>query len=88
MPIDAVIRVSFDGEPPQTYQAVNRVLVGNAQDDIGPGLFVRPGTHLFHCPSGDATAVAANLAELVDVIRTHATSVDFLSITLVRHRQG
>lgn len=83
MAIEAIVRVSFQSDT-SANQAVNNALVGHAQNDTGPGPFQRRGTAAFTCNDADDVSVAQSLVNLSQALVDHATSVDFVGITLVR----
>jgi hypothetical protein len=83
MPIDSIIRVSFEGHPPAN-QAANNALVGHAQNAVGPRPFRRIGTALYSCNGADEIPVAQCLQDLGNALADHADLIDFVSITLAR----
>lgn len=84
MPIDAVVRVSFQTSV-YANQAVNSALVGHAQDKSGKGPFTRTGTALYQCINEPDNAVGASLAQLGQALQSHSAKIDYASITVIRH---
>jgi hypothetical protein len=83
VPIDAIIRVSFQSSV-EANQDTNKALVGRPQGKKGPGPFRKVNTALYHCREGDDARVLKSLADLGRVLRSHSSRVDFASITLIR----
>jgi hypothetical protein len=85
MAIDAIVRVSFQSNTPAN-QAVNEALVGHKQDARGSQPFERVSTALYRCLDGDDTKVVESLGRLVRSLGIYSRSVDFVSITVMRHQ--
>jgi len=83
MPVDAIVRVSFQTNV-QANQAANNALVGHTQNATGPGPFERVGTAAYACSNAADAAVGASIASLGQALQQHATTVDFVSISLIR----
>ena len=83
MPIDAIVRVSFQTSV-TANQAANTALVGHAKNATGSGPFSRIGTAVYSCSNAGELPVALALAALGQTLSTHATSIDFVSITMAR----
>lgn len=83
--VDAIVRVSFQSSPPAN-QAANSALVGHTQNKNRPGPFTRVSTACYGCSVADETAVAAALASLGQALAKYATVIDFVSISMVRHK--
>lgn len=87
MAIDAVVRISFQSVP-EANQSANRALVGVSQGDEGPGPFRRVATAAYSCFAGEDMAVASAIASLGNVIAEYGAQLDFVSISLVKHKQS
>lgn len=83
MPIDAIVRVSFQSNV-QALQAANSALVGHPQNTTGTGPFKKIGTAVFSCSDADELPVAKALATLGAALQTYAGDIDFVSITMAR----
>jgi hypothetical protein len=84
MPVDAIVRVSFQSSTPAN-QAANSALVGHAQNATGHGPFAKVNTACYTCSDANEVAVAAALAQLGQALVNYAAVIDFVSISLVRH---
>jgi hypothetical protein len=85
MAIDAIIRVSFQSDTPAN-QDVNEALVGHKQEATGPNPFRRVNTAVYSCTNGDDDSVKNALTGFVKAIGRHTYSLDFLSVSLTKHR--
>jgi hypothetical protein len=83
MPVDSIIRVSFQSNI-GAGQAVNRALVGHADKSAARGPFKRVATAVYSCSDGSDLEVGEAIAQLGSVLQDYATSLDFVSISLVR----
>ena len=83
MPIDAIIRVSFQSSVPAN-QAVNQALVGHRQHRTASGPFAKVNTALYQCMDADDADVGRSLAALGEAYAAHVRSIDFLSVSLLR----
>jgi hypothetical protein len=83
MPVDSIIRVSFQTNP-QANQAANTALVGHTQNASGPGPFARVGTAAYSCSNAPELAVGSAIAQLGNALKDFASDLDFVSISLVR----
>ena len=83
MSIDAIIRVSFESSV-YAIQAVNRALVGHSQNPTDGGPFEKVGTAVYMCTGASEQDVGASLAQLGTALQQYASTVDFVSISLVR----
>jgi hypothetical protein len=83
MPIDSIVRVSFQTSVKAT-QAANRALVGHADKNTARGPFRRVATAVYSCSDGSDLEVGKAIADLGSVLQQYATSLDFVSISLVR----
>lgn len=92
MPIDAVVRVSFQAsdatkaQAVQALQAVREALTGRKQDGPGPdpGPFTKPGTGLYRCADGQESAVMKSLQGLTAIIRMNADILDHVFVYATR----
>lgn len=87
MAVDAIVRVSFESDV-SANQAANKALVGHPQDAKGPGPFERVGTALFQCTLAPDHAVGSALADFGAALRQFSTKVDFVSISMLRHKNS
>jgi hypothetical protein len=83
MPIDSIVRVSFQSSV-LANQAANNALVGHPQNPTGPGPFTKIGTAVYSCTDAGELLVATALAQLGQALATHAADIDFVSITMAR----
>jgi len=83
MPIDAIVRVSFQSEP-RANQAANLALVGDRQESVGPGPFRRVNTAVYSCSGAPDIAVGRALADFGSALNEFSAEVDFASVTLIR----
>ncbi len=83
MPIDAIIRVSFESRP-QANQAVNSALVGHPQEPVGPGPFQRVGTAVYACSGAPEQPVGQALAELGAALNNYSYVLDFVGMSLIK----
>ena len=83
MPVDSIVRVSFQTVP-EANQASNYALVGHNANPTGPRPYTRVGTACYSCSNAEDHAVAECLADLAATISDHAGQVDFVSITIAR----
>lgn len=83
MPVDAIVRVSFQSNV-QANQAANAALVGHQSQSTGTGPFQRVGTAAYSCAGGDDQSVAQAIAQLGGVLSSHHDAVDFVSISYVK----
>ena len=80
MSINSIVRVSFQSNI-NANQAVNKALVGHAQNSSGPGPYKRVGTAVFVCDSDHDGEVANAFAKLNQTITQFHDSIDFMSIS-------
>ncbi len=85
MAIDAIIRVSFESDV-NANQAANKALVGHTQNPKGPGPFERVGTALYQCSVASDHDVGLALRDLGAALQQFSTTVDFVSISMLRHK--
>ena len=84
MPIDAIVRVSFQANV-NANQAANQALVGHVQNANGPGPFARVGTALYAVRDGADNVVGNSLADLGMALSQFSAHIDFVSISMYRH---
>ena len=85
MPVDAIIRVSFQSDV-EANQDVNEALVGHKQEPTGSKPFSRVNTAVYSCTNGDDEPVKNALASFVRAVNWHTHSLDFLSVSLTKRR--
>ena len=85
MPIDAIIRVSFQSEVPAN-QAANKALVGHQSNATGNGPFQRLNTAAYVCYQAPDADVHQSLHALFSAINTHSAVLDYLSVSMTRHQ--
>jgi hypothetical protein len=85
MPIDAIVRVSFQSNS-NAIQATRIALVGDATNTTGPGPFKREGTAAFLCSEANEAKVAKAMSDFTQVLAQYALSIDFISITILRRK--
>ncbi len=83
MPVDAIVRVSFQTNV-RANQAANSALVGHTQNATGPGPFQRHGTAAYSCSNVAEAAAGAAISQLGQAVQQFASDLDFVSISLVR----
>ena len=81
MPIDSIVRVSFQTQV-EANRAVNLALVGHPQDKRGPGPYERIGTAVYSCSGADELKIALAVSTLFVALTEHADKMDFVSITM------
>jgi hypothetical protein len=86
VPVDSIVRVSFQSSVPAN-QAANNALVGDPLQAQGPGPFVKVGTAAYSCQGKTEIEVTHALAALGAALMQYASVVDFVAVTLVR-REG
>jgi hypothetical protein len=82
MPVDAIIRVSFQSSA-TANRAAHEALTGVKQG-VGTGPFAKVGTAAYVVSGGNDIDVGAAIARLGTVLSTHATKLDFFSVSLAR----
>lgn len=87
MPIDAILRVSFQSSV-RANQAANRALVGHAQNASGPGPFSRINTAVYECRGAETSVALASIATLIDQMLQRPDKIDFLSVSLSSRTTG
>tara|TARA_R100000988_G_scaffold11065_1_gene6003 strand:- start:7 stop:312 length:306 start_codon:yes stop_codon:yes gene_type:complete len=85
MPIDAIVRASFQSHV-KGNQAVNRALVGHAQDAVGTGPFERVNTQVFVASAKPDADIHAALDSLIEAIGAHSSKLDYLSLTVTTRK--
>ena len=83
MPVDAIVRVSFQTNVPAN-QAVNNALVGHPTKATGTGPFQRVGTAAYACSNAPENPVLGALAAVSQALQQHAAVLDFFSVSFVR----
>ena len=83
MPIDAVVRVSFNSDV-KANPAVNEALVGRKQGDIGSGPSFKLGTAFYSCADQADADVAKAIAALGRALIGHAHSLYHCFLSMVR----
>ncbi len=83
MPIDAIVRVSFESSP-KANLAVDKALAG---DPATRGPFEKIATAAYSCHSGDDAAVGRALGDFGAVLSDYAAVIDSVSISLVRRAE-
>ena len=85
MPVDAIVRVSFQSSS-AANQSANNALIGHTQNKTGPGPFTRVSTACYACSDANEAAVAASLASLGQALTVHAAVIDYVSISMVKRK--
>lgn len=80
MPIDAIVRLSFQTNS-QANQEAQRAITSS-------GVFQRVNTAVFSTSKGDDEKVQAALEQLLGVLKNHSSTIDFVSLTLTRHKEA
>lgn len=70
----------------KAHQAVGKALVGEYPDATGPKPFKRVNTAVYSVTMGDDAGVESALQDFVTVLGTHRSIIDYVSLTLTRHR--
>lgn len=85
MAVDAIVRIGFEGVT-KANQGANKALVGVAQGDTGPGPFRKVSTAAYSCAGASDVDVATAIATLGGVIAQYSADLDFVSISIVKHK--
>ena len=79
MPVDCIVRVSFNNDKP-AYPAVDLALVGDELNATGTGPFTKIGTACYSCSGKHSGHVLTALLNLGQALQF--ADIDFLSITM------
>lgn len=83
--IDGLVRVSFQSVPAANNDA-RIALTGALTVKAQTGPFYRVNTQVFECDDADPQDVIDALNRLNVVLTNHSASIDFLSVSLTKHR--
>jgi hypothetical protein len=91
MPIDAIVRVSFqrgidEKDRVQAHQAVGLALVGHSQNATGSRPFTRVNTAVYSTQRNADNDVEQALQDFVVALGKNRDIIDYVSVTLTRHR--
>ena len=84
MPVDAIVRVSFQSNI-EANQAANEALVGTVQGNQGARPFTKVGTAAYTCSNAPSQEVGQSISDLGDTLNNYANDIDFVSVSLAHH---